>query len=139
MAIYRIGGYAPGLIQEAPPEPLIKTPEEGETVLLKSLQNIEDYSKTLVIAHSQMTNELKKKVEKAADISLLATNNISKMIENFQGITEQEITQFDQVLNELEDIAQSLSCVDLLYNDVLQLSDILTSIEQTNIFSNSNN
>ena len=133
MAIYRAGGYAVGLIQEPLSEPKINTPEAGESLLLKSLQNLEDYSKTLVITHSQMTTELKKRVKKAAEISLLATNNLEKMINEFQGITQQEFSQFDQILDELEDIAQSLSCVDELYNDVLQLSDILTSIEQTNL------
>lgn len=137
MAIYRIGGYAPSLIQDAPAEPAINSPEAGEPTLLKALQNIEDYSKTLVISHAQLTDELKNRTRKASEISALATANLSKMISNFQDVTTEEIQSFDQFLDDLDSLTQDFSSVDELYNDVLHLSDLLTSIEHGNLIKSS--
>ena len=133
MAIYRIGGYTGSLVREQPEIPQINTPEKGEPLLLKSLGQIEDYSRSLVLAHDQLINEIKNRLEKIGNISIQSQNENIKILNEFNYLINQEIRDFDKIINETEELSKELVLVDQLYSDVNRLSDLLTSLEH---FSN---
>lgn len=130
MAIYRVGGYATALTRDIPEEPTINTPEKGEPLLLKALADIEDYSKSLVIAHDQIISELRTKLDKMGDISCHALQQNTKITAEFQALVKQESSELDKIADSVEEIVAQLSSVDDLYSNVCKLSDLLTSLEQ---------
>ena len=121
------------LVREQPEIPQINTPEKGEPLLLKSLGQIEDYSRSLVLAHDQLINEIKNRLEKIGNISIQSQNENIKILNEFNYLINQEIRDFDKIINETEELSKELVLVDQLYSDVNRLSDLLTSLEH---FSN---
>ena len=130
MAIYRIGGYAPGIIRDVPEEPPINTPEKGEPMLLKALGYIEDYSKNLVLQHDQMLQNISKKLNAAGKIACDALDQQNKVTGEFANASALEISKFDKLVSDVEAVVNELSCIDDLYDDVCRLSDLLSSLEQ---------
>ena len=130
MAIYRMGGYATSIVREIPEEPTINTPEKGEAMLLQALANIEDYSKQLVIAHQEMLQKIGSKLEAAGKIACDALDQHKKITGEFANASALEIMNFEKLVSNVEAVADELSCVGDLYDDVCRLSDLLTSVEQ---------
>ena len=129
MAIYRIGGYAPGLIRDAEEEPKINSPDSGEPLLLKSLEELEEYSRYLVLRTNTVTEQLKQKMLDSSKISLSALESLHTILNEFSQNSREEIAKFDQLVSTAESIGAELSCIDDIYKDVLQLSDMLSSLE----------
>lgn len=128
MAIFR-SGLAGGLIREQPEAPLISTPEQGESYLLKALGCIEDYSKLLVASTNSLQNELRERLTKAADVASIALTNQARILEDFERITNRDLAEFREFLGSIEEIEKGLLQVDRLYEDVMKLSDVLTALE----------
>lgn len=130
MAIYRVGGYATGIIREQPELPPINSPEKGEPLLISALQAIEEYSKSLVIQNNEMLIKIRGKLDSAGEIAINALEISHKATTEFASITENEIEQFDKMVSDIESLVEELQCVDVLHNDICQLSDMLTNVEQ---------
>lgn len=130
MAIYRCGGYTGNLVREEIEVPEISSPSKGEPLLLKTLEAIEEYSKTLIVTSNRLTTELHSKAEQAASVASKALEVHQERIDSFKSIAQDQMTQLDQVISNVEHICGNLSYVDQLYNDVCQLSDFLTTLEQ---------
>lgn len=128
MAIFR-SGLAGGLIREQAEAPLISTPEQGESYLLKALAHIEDYSKLLVASTNSVENELRERMTKAANVASIALTNQSKIIGDFERICNNELSEFRDFLESVEELEKGLLQVDQLYEDVMKLSDVISALE----------
>lgn len=128
MAIFR-SGLAGGLIREQPDAPLISTPEQGESYLLKALGCIEDYSKVLVASTNSLQNELHERLTKAANVAIIALTNQAKILEDFERVTSRDLSEFKEFLESVGELEKGLLQVDQLYEDVMKLSDVISALE----------
>ena len=130
MAIFRSSGYAADLVDEMQEIPKIDTPEKGEPNILDALNCIENYARNLIISSNRLTLELKNRVKNAGEIALSSLKQNERKIEEFNQNVSKEFESFDKFLVSLDVLFSSFDEIDKLYNDVLYLSDLLTSLEQ---------
>ena len=130
MAIFRSSGYAADLVDEMQEIPKIDTPEKGEPNILDALNCVENYARNLIISSNRLTLELKNRVENAGEIALSSLKQNERKIEEFNQNVSKEFESFDKFLVSLDVLFSSFDEIDKLYNDVLYLSDLLTSLEQ---------
>ena len=123
MAIFRSG------LSEPADAPALVTPEKGEQFLLRALACVEDYSKALVIACNSLENELRTRLDVSADTAKQALRNQAQMLGEIQEVCDSEFAQFEALLQSVESLVGDLSRVDQLYDDVMKLSDVVSTLE----------
>ena len=107
----------------------VETPEAGESLLLRALSCIEDYSKSLIVASNSIENNLKENLSKAAEIVQLSLDNHISVLSEFNTVCDRRIEEFDSLIEAVELICKDLSKVDQLYEDVMKLSDIVSALQ----------
>lgn len=130
MAIYRSSEFCRALVRDELDVPPISTPEQGEAALREAVEHLARYSGELVESHYALTANIRVRVARASEIALQALREQERMLETFRGVAAERTEHFAQLVDSCGALLSDLSAVDQLYDDVAELSELLTAVER---------
>lgn len=101
-----------------------------DDMLFDSIAKIEEYSRYLVKENDRVVTSLKNKLADSADVIKKVLEIQDRIINNVKGTVEKELNSFDKLVDEVDEVLKELNYVDILYDNVCQLSGYLKNIEE---------
>jgi uncharacterized protein YciW len=92
---------------------------------------IENYSRLLVANFEKLTQQVRERLNDGGLAAVQALKVLASTREDMQRVISLNSMEFEQLMTEVEAVTKEFDGIDALQNEVLQLSDLLTTVEQT--------
>ena len=95
----------------------------------KIVTNLEIYSQSIVRSYEEITSKIHQKLNESGYAALSKLEMLKASRESLDNFIKTNSEEFDQVISEVEEIIKILQGIDSLENEVLLLSDLVTTVE----------
>ena len=93
------------------------------------INKVEEYSKDIIKSFNNSTTQIQNKLNEMGNISLKALELLEKSKNELIELTNQEVEQLEKIIEEVEKIVINFECLDGIQEEILRISDILTTVE----------
>ncbi|KAH0789703.1 hypothetical protein GPJ56_006205 [Histomonas meleagridis] len=91
--------------------------------------NLEIYSQSIVRSFEEVTSRIHTKLNNSGSSAIAKLNMLESSRESLNNLIKMNSEELDQIIAEVEEITKELQSLDSLENEILLLSDLLTTVE----------
>ena len=93
------------------------------------VSNLEIYSQSIVRSFDEITAKIHQKLNESGSAALSKLELLNASKESLDNLIKINSEELDQMIGEVEEIVKELQGLDSLENEILLLSDLLTTVE----------
>ena len=95
------------------------------------LASIEEYSQSLVANFEATTNKIHERLESNGAAAILALTKLAESKDALEKMVNENYDVLEQIMSEVDAIVKEFDGLDSIQNELLLLSDLLTTVEET--------